>query len=69
MVFLLDRSISMSGEPFNNAIKALIAGIKSLDTGRDRFGIVAFDTGIEVFQEALVPVCLWHLYMRVHSQG
>ncbi len=41
-VFVVDRSGSMSGEPFNEAVRALGVALQGLLPG-DRFNVVAFD--------------------------
>ena len=53
LVFVLDRSGSMNGEPIAQARKALEACLAALSE-QDRFGIVAFDNIPEVFQKNLV---------------
>jgi Ca-activated chloride channel family protein len=53
IVFVLDRSGSMSGAPIAQARKALEACLAALDQ-RDLFGIVAFDDTPEVFRDQLV---------------
>ncbi len=52
VVFLLDRSGSMSGEPLEQARRALAACLATLGEA-DRFGIVAFDDRTELFAETL----------------
>ena len=42
IVFLLDRSGSMSGKPYLDAVQGLIFALRTL-TARDRFTIIAFD--------------------------
>lgn len=42
MIFLVDRSGSMAGQPWQNAASAMAQGLNSLHEG-DRFGIVCFD--------------------------
>ncbi len=54
VLFLLDRSGSMDGEPLAQAHRALRACLAALDE-TDRFGIVAFGTVTERFRETLVP--------------
>ncbi len=53
LVFVLDRSGSMSGVPMVQAKNALSACLGVLGI-EDRFNIVAFDDGIETFQGSLV---------------
>ena len=52
VVFVLDRSGSMSGAPMDQAKRALKACLGALGPG-DRFGIVAFDESTESFRNAL----------------
>jgi len=54
VVFLLDRSGSMGGEPMEQARRALTACLATLGE-EDRFGIVAFDSTTEAFSGALEP--------------
>jgi hypothetical protein len=42
VVFMLDRSISMSGEPLRHAKKALVRGLELLEP-QDHFAVVAFN--------------------------
>ncbi len=53
VVFLLDRSGSMSGKPIKQARHALENCLANLSP-EDLFGIVAFDTEVEQFRERLV---------------
>jgi len=53
VVFVLDRSGSMSGAPIKQARRALEACLGALAPD-DRFGLVAFDDRIEVFRGSLV---------------
>ncbi len=53
VVFLLDRSGSMSGPPIEQAKKALLACLAALGT-EDRFGVVAFDNHQESFRDEVV---------------
>ena len=52
LVFLLDRSGSMQGSPLNQAKKAIAACLGTLQE-LDLFGLVAFDTKVEVFKANL----------------
>lgn len=52
VVFLLDRSGSMSGVPIEQAKKALSACLATL-SATDRFGLVAFDNRTETFAASL----------------
>jgi len=52
VVFVLDRSGSMSGQPIAQARKALEACLGAL-AAQDRFGLVAFDDRVEVFKPSL----------------
>jgi Ca-activated chloride channel family protein len=52
VVFVLDRSGSMSGQPMAQARKALEACLGAL-AAEDRFGLVAFDNRVEVFRSSL----------------
>jgi len=54
VIFLLDRSGSMVGEPFNEAIAAIAQCLRSLTDG-DKFNIVAFDHDATYFQRELTP--------------
>ena len=54
VVFVLDRSGSMSGAPIEQARRAVEACLGAL-SAEDRFGVVAFDDRIEVFRPALAP--------------
>lgn len=54
IVFVLDRSGSMSGITIERARRALTACLGALRE-TDRFGVVAFDDRIEHFRTALVP--------------
>jgi Ca-activated chloride channel family protein len=53
VVFLLDRSGSMQGPPIEQARKAVEACLGALGEG-DSFGLVAFDSDVEVFGSGLV---------------
>jgi Ca-activated chloride channel family protein len=53
VVFLLDRSGSMEGEPIAQARRAIEACLGALGEG-DGFGLVAFDGDVEVFGSGLV---------------
>jgi len=53
IVFLLDKSGSMSGEKIQQAKDALIYCLNKLDEG-DRFNIVFFSTNVESFNKTLV---------------
>ena len=57
LVFVLDRSGSMSGEPINQARQAIEACLGTLAPG-DRFGIVAFDNRIEPLPGNLLDASL-----------
>ncbi len=57
VVFVLDRSGSMQGEPMKQARKAALACLATL-TDKDRFGLVAFDSQIEIFEPKLVPATM-----------
>ena len=52
IVFVVDRSGSMSGEKMDQAKQALIQVLNGLNPG-DLFNIVAYDTDVEVFQPEL----------------
>ncbi len=54
VVFLLDRSGSMNGEPMKQARRALAACLAALGE-EDRFAIVAFDSSVEFFSPKLRP--------------
>jgi len=53
VVFVLDRSGSMSGAPIAQALKACEACLAALDS-QDRFGLVVFDDHVEAFRAELV---------------
>ncbi len=53
VVFVIDRSGSMHGKPFEQALKATEAGIAALRPD-DHFSIVAFDNEIEALSEGLL---------------
>lgn len=53
VVFVLDRSGSMSGAPIAQALKACEACLAALTPG-DRFGLIAFDDQVEAFRSHLV---------------
>ncbi len=57
VVFLLDRSGSMTGTPIQQARRALSACLSVLNP-EDRFGLVAFDNTVEIFSPALAPATL-----------
>lgn len=57
LVVLLDRSGSMQGEPIAQACKAIAACLGRLRP-TDRFGLVAFDDQVSVYQPDLVPATL-----------
>jgi Ca-activated chloride channel family protein len=54
VVFVLDRSGSMEGEPMRQAKMAVQACLGALSQN-DSFGLVAFDTMIEVQADSIVP--------------
>jgi Ca-activated chloride channel family protein len=54
VVFLLDRSGSMAGDPLLQARKAIEACLGALSE-TDSFGLVAFDNQVEMFQRTLAP--------------
>jgi Ca-activated chloride channel family protein len=54
VVFLIDRSGSMGGEPIRQALRAVEACLGAL-TEQDHFGIVAFDDRTETLASALLP--------------
>ena len=54
IVFLLDRSGSMTGQPFEAAQEGLVEGLKLL-TPQDTFTVVAYDHEQLYWQDALVP--------------
>ncbi len=54
IVFVLDRSGSMSGPPMEQAKRAVAACLGAL-SAEDRFSIVAFDSACEIFRRSLVP--------------
>ncbi len=58
VVFVLDRSGSMSGEPIRQAKSALLACLGALSEN-DRFGLVAFDNQVEVLDTLLRPATLF----------
>lgn len=53
VVFVLDRSGSMSGAPIAQALKACEACLAALTPG-DRFGLIVFDNRVEAFRSHLV---------------
>jgi Ca-activated chloride channel family protein len=65
VVFLIDRSGSMSNSPIAQAKKALSACLAALDP-EDRFGIVAFDDHQEAFEKRLVPATSQNRAAAVH---
>jgi len=54
VVFIVDRSGSMSGESFEEARSALLLCLKSLEEG-DRFNVVGFGSGMEEMFPSPVP--------------
>jgi hypothetical protein len=53
IVFMLDRSGSMTGEPYDEAVRSLMSALEKLqDT--DKFSIVAFDHQQKFFSEKIV---------------
>ncbi|MEZ4410319.1 MAG: VWA domain-containing protein [Polyangiales bacterium] len=54
VVFVIDTSGSMSGDPLERAVTALRLCLRQLREG-DRFNVVAFSTGQRWFQKAMVP--------------
>eukprot|EP01083_Nonionella_stella_P234298 824826_1 len=48
IVFILDKSASMSGLKWINTISATVMGLKQLRVGYDRFGVILFDHDVEV---------------------
>jgi len=54
IIFVLDSSGSMSGKKMEQAKDAVRFIIKNLDEG-DRFSLIDFDFGVEVFSEKIVP--------------
>jgi len=57
VVFVIDRSGSMGGAPMEQARKAVEACLGALAES-DRFGIVAFDDGVESFDKCLVEASM-----------
>jgi len=55
ILFLLDRSGSMSGKPWHDAVAALETAINNLNPG-DRFGIVCFDHEAAFFNGTAYPL-------------
>ena len=55
VVFVLDKSGSMSGEKIEQAKEALKFCLNSLNAG-DRFGIVTFSTGVTAYKDSLETV-------------
>lgn len=53
IVFVLDRSGSMGGQPITQAKRACEACLAAL-SAEDEFGLVVFDNAVEVFSERLV---------------
>ena len=53
VVFILDRSGSMQGAPLDQARKAAAACLATL-SDNDRFGLLAFESSVEVFKADLV---------------
>jgi len=58
VVFVLDRSGSMSGEPLTQARRAVEACLGAC-TDRDLFDVVAFDHTVEIFSDTLVSADRW----------
>ncbi len=54
VIFVLDRSGSMDGEKFEQAQQAAQYVLEHLNT-EDRFGLIAFSTGMEPFASELLP--------------
>lgn len=54
VVFTLDRSGSMAGEKWTQAIAALQFGLTTLNPG-DRFALVSFATDVRVYKDGLLP--------------
>eukprot|EP01083_Nonionella_stella_P234296 824821_1 len=48
VVFVLDKSASMSGLKWTNTIRATVMGLEQLRVGCDRFGVILFDDEIEM---------------------
>eukprot|EP01083_Nonionella_stella_P067772 179481_1 len=48
IVFILDKSGSMSGLKWTNTIRATVMGLEQLRVGCDRFGVILFDDEIEM---------------------
>eukprot|EP01083_Nonionella_stella_P154258 496805_1 len=48
VVFVLDKSGSMSGLKWTNTIRATVMGLEQLRVGCDRFGVILFDDEIEM---------------------
>ncbi|HPZ08753.1 MAG TPA: VWA domain-containing protein [Candidatus Eremiobacteraeota bacterium] len=55
MIFVLDRSGSMCGEPMEQAQKALKACLRTLRCG-DSFGIINFDDQIEILSKSSLEI-------------
>jgi hypothetical protein len=60
IVFLLDRSGSMTGDPYLEATRALEGGLRTLGPG-DMFTIVVFDHAHKAFSDALLPATPDHI--------
>ncbi len=54
VVFVLDKSGSMSGDKIEQAKEALKFTLNSLNEG-DRFGLVTFSTGVTAYKDAMEP--------------
>jgi Ca-activated chloride channel homolog len=54
VVFLIDRSGSMSGQPLASAKKGVLACLSSLDP-TDQFGLLDFGSDTRMFHKSLVP--------------
>ena len=53
IIFVMDRSGSMVGEPYQEAVKALSVGLKKLNKG-EFFNVIVFDHKLEMYQPSLV---------------
>ena len=54
VIFVLDRSGSMAGEKWTQAVAALTFGLRSLEP-EDRFALVSFATDVRSYKSGLVP--------------